>query len=514
MMSLTTAQRDLLRQLLAADAPISAAALGQQLHLTPRQIQYSLREIKTWLSYHHATLRHTPGLGAQVVCTQAQKQCLLAELASQARFQLVLTSEQRQQLLALQLLTANSPLILSQFQDAFAVARATILKDLDATLLWLQRFQLMIGRRRHRGFWVAGLELARRQALAALLWGDQPFTQPLLGVEAGQRIRFALAPDAALLPAVAQANALLNEWDLPAAQQSVTEAEAELGGRFADEAVLYLALGITIQSQRVARGQLVAWEEADLRWLQTQTPWPVAARLATQRWPHLSAAEHSAETAALALLLIAHERDEPWRGDLAHQMPLRTLIEALLEQIAQAFALPELAHDHLLREGLETHLLPAYVRQRFRLWAPTHTIIDTQAERYGLEREIATELDAAITAAIGVSLPPDAHHNLILLLHAALVRARPKRIRHVLVVCPSGMATTQLLIARLKARFPHFGTFEVLPIRSLSAERIAKADLIIATVPLTLPTELEIDVIQVHPMLKPEDIAVLTQWIA
>jgi mannitol operon transcriptional antiterminator len=196
------------------------------------------------------------------------------------------------------------------------------------------------------------------------------------------------------------------------------------------------------------------------------------------------------------------------------QLPSHELLDVLMQQIASAFGLPELAHDQLLREGLETHLLPACVRQRFQVWSPTYTVIDTQAERYQREREIAAKLAADIKTALKMPLPPDAHENLILLLHAASVRARPERARRVLVICPSGMATTQLLVARLKARFPHLGTFDVLPIRALSPERIANADLIVATVPLTLPPGQSINVIQVHPMLRPEDIAALTQWIA
>jgi hypothetical protein len=55
----------------------------------------------------------------------------------------------------------------------------------------------------------------------------------------------------------------------------------------------------------------------------------------------------------------------------------------------------------------------------------------------------------------------------------------------------------------------------VLPMRELTAERIADADLIISTVPLALPAAAPpIDVILVHPMLRPEDIAALTQWMA
>src|SRR5258706_1550253 len=107
MMSLTTTQRDLLYLLMTTEMPVGTAAIGQRLRLTPRQIHYSLREVKTWLSRRNATMRHTPGVGVQIFCTADQKQRLLAELSSQSKFQLILTPGQRQQLLALQLLAAR-----------------------------------------------------------------------------------------------------------------------------------------------------------------------------------------------------------------------------------------------------------------------------------------------------------------------------------------------------------------------------------------------------------------------
>jgi transcriptional antiterminator len=89
MVSLTTTQRDLLHLLLTTELPIGVPTIGQQLRVTPRQVHYSLREIKTWLARHHTTLQHTPGVGIQVICSVDQKQLLLVELGSQAKFQLI-----------------------------------------------------------------------------------------------------------------------------------------------------------------------------------------------------------------------------------------------------------------------------------------------------------------------------------------------------------------------------------------------------------------------------------------
>jgi mannitol operon transcriptional antiterminator len=513
MVSLTTTQRDLLHLLLTTELPIGASAIGQQLRVTPRQVHYSLREIETWLARRHTTLQHTPGVGIQVLCSADHKRRLLVELGSQAKFQLILTPGQRQQLLALQLLAAHDPLTLSQLQSDIAVSRATALKDLDTVEAWLASFDLQISRRQHRGCWVEGPELARRQALAALVWGDVPFEWPILAVRHGEGIVFALAKDAALLPSIGAVGTLGCGWDVQAALAQLAWAEAELGGRFTDEAILHLSLAFAIQAQRVRVGHWASCDAEALGWLQEQATWPAADVIGRQLWRDLPSDARAAETAIIAMHLLCGARDEPWRHDLGADTAFRTLIDTMVAQVADAYAAPDLVHDRLLREGLEAHILPACVRQRFALWTPPRGPADTQTDRYAVERGVAQQLADTVATHTGIVLPLDAHDEIVLLLRAAFIRVRPERARRVLVVCPSGIATTQLLVARLRARLPRLGTVEVLSIRDLNADRITFADLIITTVPLVLPDAMNVSVIQVHPMLKPEDIAALTQWM-
>lgn len=513
MISLTTIQRDLLCQLLLAERPATTAALGQQLHLTPRQVHYGLSEISAWLERRQVGLRHVRGVGIELLCSPERRAALLAELTSLAAVQLVLSSGQRQQLLAFQLLTACRPHILSQFQHALEVSRATAIKDLETIEPWLAQFGLRVARRQHRGIWLEGSELARRQALAALTWGDVPFDRPILRVSREQGISFALANDAALLPLAGTVNSFIAALDLRAARQWVERAEAGLGGRFAEEGVDELALAIALQRQRVATKQFVAWAPQELDWLQAQAAWPVATRLASELWPDLPQPVVLAEAAALAVQILACPRDEPWQPDLPANQQFQELLAALQAESATAYALPAIATDRLLREGLEAHLLPASTRRRFNLWGPTRPLAQTPVERQSVDQSVAARLAQRVFEATGIALPPTAEHELALLLHAAVVRARPERTRHVIVVCPSGMATTQLLVARLQARLPRLGTFEVLPLRALTAERVAAADLIISTVPLHLPGETSTPVVQVHPTLRSEDISALAQWM-
>ncbi len=512
MLSLTTAQRDLLYLLLTTETPIGAAALGQCLHLTPRQVSYSLRSIKLWLARRHTSLRQVPGVGIQLICSTQQRQRLYTELESQAKFQLILTPEQRGQLLGLVLLITPEPLTLNQLQHDLAVARTTVLKDLDVMEIWLASFGLQVVRRQHRGCWIEGVELAKRQAIAALLWGDVPFSLPIITLQAGVGFDFVLQQDAALLPIIQRVNSFLQELDLAQAQQQVIWAETRLNARFSDQAISLLALALALQQQRINAQHYLTWHPETLYWLEQQVVWPIAEQLSASYGLEQSASARRAEIAGMSLQLVCAARERPWLKQRETDHVMQSLINRLIDLIATSYNVAALANDQLLRDGLEALIPPACNRQRFGLWVPTQQASETQSERYATERRMADLIDRTLLATIGVALPIDARDELILLLRAAVVRARPVQTRNILVVCPSGMATTQLLVARLKARFPKLGIFEVLSMRELSAERLANADLVITTAPLALAS-VPIDVIQVHPMLHPEDIAALTQWM-
>lgn len=220
------------------------------------------------------------------------------------------------------------------------------------------------------------------------------------------------------------------------------------------------------------------------------------------------------EVAYLTMHLLSGSRSGTWPTDLEMGDSLENLLSSLMRGISQAYRVPAMQSDTALREGLAAHLIPAFMRQWFELWAPPISYTKNLPERYSFESKIATTLAKEINAEMGVQLPEDEVNNLVLLLRAAFIRERPNRLNRVIVVCPSGMATAQLLVARLKARFPRLGQLDVLSMRELNAQEMQSAQLIITTVPLPKEYTGQSPVIQVHPLLSAEDISVITQWLA
>ena len=162
--ALTTRQRDLLHSLMASNDPVGVVHLANALNLTPRQVNYSLKGLQSWLASRDIALEKTPGAGLQLGYSTEQQSRLQKELAENDDYLLVLSVEQRRQLLLLSLLTASEPLILFQLQNWMSVSRSTILKDLDVLQIWCQGHSLRLDRRPNFGVWIEGSEHIRRQA--------------------------------------------------------------------------------------------------------------------------------------------------------------------------------------------------------------------------------------------------------------------------------------------------------------------------------------------------------------
>ena len=212
--------------------------------------------------------------------------------------------------------------------------------------------------------------------------------------------------------------------------------------------------------------------------------------------------------------MMAAPRNDAFPGDLDGESDFSILIERLMGHISQTFGISKIKHDHTLRNGLLNNIVPACFRQRFHLWFPVSLNNAGLPEKYEKEHAIAQEVSGLVHEFTGVRLPKSEINNLVVLLRAAFIRNRSYRFDRVIVICPSGMATAQLLVARLHARFPNLSNLEVISLRDLTPGLISSADLVLTTVALPRQYANNPKVIQVHPLLMPEDIETITQFLS
>jgi mannitol operon transcriptional antiterminator len=515
MIALTTRQRDILRIILDINRPIGSVELAGLLHITPRQVNYSMQGVKVWLRQHNHDLKTSPGIGFAVAMPPEQARVLFREISFHSGVQIVLSVSQRQQLLALFLLTKSEPVILSQLEQITRVSRMTLAKDLDEIEVWLKEQHIDLIRKPHFGIQVSGVEHACQRALAEVLWGETTFSSdPIIEITHHDGLSFNLQGDARLSPLVEYVNNLLSRINMRRTIGLVAKAEEQLGGRFTDDAVLHLALVFAILANRVQGHRHLAVDEQRLNWLQTAKIWPIASYIAQHLGRDSNSVWKPADVAGIAMEMLAAPRNEILPGELERNNEFSALIERLMEYISQAFEISKLKHDLTLQNGLLNNIVPACFRQRFNLWFPTALNSASLPEQYERENDIAQDVAGLVHEHTGMKLPASEINNLVVLLRAAYIRNRTYRFEHVIVVCPSGMATAQLLVARLNARFPYLNTLEVTSLRDLTPALIASADLILTTVPLSKQFANNPKVIQVHPLLMPEDIEAITRFLS
>jgi len=515
MITLTTRQRDILRVLLDSNRPIGSVEIAGLLHLTPRQVNYSIKGVRVWLKQRNQDLTTLPGVGFAVSIPSEQARALFQEISFHSGVQIVLSVSQRQQLLALTLLTKTEPFILSQLEQIAQVSRMTLLKDLDEIESWLKKQQIILIRKPHFGIQVNGAERDYQQALAEVLWSETPFSgDPITKITHAEGLVFSLKGDASLLPLIEYANQLLSSINMRRTVGLVAKAEEQLGGRFTDDAVLHLAVIFGIMANRVQSGHHLEMDDQQVTWLQSMTIWPVAVYIAKRLRQDSSSDWKPADIAGIAMELLAAPRNEILPGEMERDSDFSELIARLMAYISQALEISKLKHDRMLEDGLFNCIVPACFRLRFNLWFPAALNTMNLPEQHEREYGVAEEISRMVQAHTGLTLPQSEINNLVVLLRAAFIRNRPYRFERIFVVCPSGMATAQLLVARMNVRFPYLSTLKVTSLRDLTPTLVASADLILTTVPLPKQFASSPNVIQVHPLLMPEDIETITQFLS
>lgn len=513
MTALTTRQRDMLNIIIRANDPIRVEDLAEDLDLSPREITYGLKGIKQWLSSNNIDLQVTPGVGIQMSCSEQEARDLLKDLSSLEYFQLILSAHERQQLLALLILVADDPLHLAGLEQITQVSRTTVIKDLDAIGTWFNEHELSIIRRPNYGIEVQADEALRQKVVSMLLWGNAPFGKPLTEITHSDGLVFTLEKDAALHPLVLACSQVLNRWQLKRVFSQIAYAEAQLGGRFTDDTFLHLALVFAIQTDRISKGYHLRLADDIINSLKGLPVWDVAKMLAMHLgWP-LPVPWRNNDIAGVAMWLISAPRNENLPGDLELDEKFNGLIDDIMLRIDELYQSPAMSSDLVLRDGLTNHIIPACLRQKFNLWVPFPYPDYTLSDKYSFEVESAEQLSQFIKRQTTYQLPQAEINNIAALLRAARIRLQPHLFRQVLVVCPGGMATAQLLHSRLEARFPRLGPLKVISMRELTEENIEPADLIISTFPLSDSIMRKIKVIQVHPLLLAEDVEAITKML-
>ena len=280
-MILTIRQRNIIELLLNVQTPMPSSIITQKIGLSNRQLNYNLKDIKNWLASKNIKLSGNASNGYILEIDSIQKKNFLDQLKNE-KFQLILSSDHRQQLLILLLLLSDMPLNLDYFEEITLVSRSTILKDLDEVEKWLSEWEIDLLRKQNYGIEIIAQENRIQRALCALLWGSSSYNNSIYSISLYNGLTFNFDRDAHLLIVTSLVKESIDKINVLRNLQMIAFAEDQLGGRFTDDAVLFLALSLSIQEHRIKSDHHLFFEEDQIQLLQTLKIWQTSITIAKQ----------------------------------------------------------------------------------------------------------------------------------------------------------------------------------------------------------------------------------------
>lgn len=512
MIALDSRRLSILTHLLQASSPLSTAEVAEQLGLSARMVRFALDDVGAWLNARHVNLIRRSGYGLEIDVSDDLKQTLLDELAKLTGYSILLSPSERLHILLLSLLTNDEPALVKQFEILLNVSRTTTLKDLDQAEAWLEEHGLTLIRRPNYGCLVEGSERALREALADLLLHSLGEIR-LLGLLSGPHsmVQSLSYGDVGFMRQVRE---LLGRLDVAYVKRLIRDIEDDAATRLVDNAYVVLVLHFAILIWRIQQGHTIQKDYDDLIELRTRPVFTLAERVAKQIISERRLELADPEVAYIALKLLQAEialSDSALLLSSPHDatFDVTIIVNKMLDR-ASAYLHPGLKVDEQIKHDLSAHLSVTLDQIRFGLPVRNPFLSDVK-RRYPRIFSVSQDCAAILAESLDRPVPEAEAGNIALCLIAAIERLHrlPSLKRRVLVVCHAGIATSGLLVSRLRVEFPELEIVDVISALKLQQmDSLEGIGIIVCTVPLDIDS---IPTVVVSPFLTKQDIARLRQ---
>lgn len=496
---LDSRQARIARRLLDTVGAATVEDLAHELKLTDRMVRYNLGSVESVLAAHGLRLARRPGVGIWIEGPPQARADLLAAL-DLATGPAVLDSTDRRGRILLDLLIASPEPVRSEALEVrLGVSRPTIRRDVRDAEAWLEQHRLHLRRLPGRGIAVAGSEVDLRGGLLAIVLEIVPQHALEARAHGGQ----GLAGGAA---AHGELDDFLDQLELATFRSVLADELRDLDDR--DPTVTIAALYLGIVAVRIRAGHAVRLSGGRLRSLLDHPASASAARIAAavERAAAVTLGRHDVAGITESLLGLTQLVDIAARPEAVDVRYIDRIIASAARRLH-----PSLAVDEQLRSSLSEHVRRLHVRLRFGL--PVSNPLQQEVRRrYPDVYRAAAEVLEEVGPVAGSELPVEEIGLLTMYLAGSLERHRLRPKVRVTVVCPAGMASAWILVARLVAEFPQIEVVRVVSKAAFATEPGDRPDLVVSTIPLEdLPPDAASLV--VSPLLREVDVRRLSRLL-
>ena len=513
MLSLDSRSSRILKLLLNTKDTITVKDIASSLCISSKMVRYRLNKVSSWLSQNELILCKETGKGLWIEGADSKKEACQEYLQRISGYELILSSEKRQQTLLFYLLLNDDHSTAKDLGEKLGVSRSTLFSDLDKAAEWLSDRAIEMTRKPGVGIQLVGQEDDIRQAIVDTIINHIGKENLLYALVGGSQNISSYSPTLSPI-APSPIATFMNSLQISHAFQMVTDIEEKIQIQFTDYSTMQLILHTCILIVRIARNKPTEIPINRLDKLSTHPYFDMVSDGLAELGEKINISFSFVEKAYLLSKLLTVEIYDATLETAAYKMDEAKILDLISESLVEVDDL--IGNPHLSENSQVIQELAMIFRPLLERWHLTSNLQNPLLEEFQCnypELYHAAEiisLNLAKESGNDISQADAGYIGMYLYLAIKKMNAYPK-IR-ILVICTMGAVTSHLLAKRLQSEFPQLEIVGVMGIRQFLANPTVEADAIITT-EVNFQVHTYLPVFHVHPLLNDENIQQIKMWL-
>ncbi len=473
--------------------PFTAVELASILQISSRTIKADIKKIKFELEATGCEILTKTGKGIWLEYNACGKRYLDGLTMNDDNSPSILP-ESRKYYIALELLNSPDFVSMESISEKLYVSKGTIMNDVNKLASFFNAFNLELNKAVKFGVKIDGSERQRRICKANVL--------RKIVVYQGNEVIEKLQPFFEII-------------DIRYISSLIQEAEDEFGFILSDTSYFNLLLHISIAIERIKQGNLCAYSKKDSFKYDDSSEWKLVDFFRKQLSQEYEVVLMKGDVDYIYMNVLGSKFQNKEIYNLNDLSIIRELspknFDTLLEIIREVdFIYGEsLSDDNDFVKSLFIHINALFTRLMNSIYLENPLKMSIKKE-LAYEYEIGTYFSRLIERDYVYRLSDDDICDIALYVGASIKRKKAKKIREnpeVIIVCATGLSTSQFIEAKLKLSFPSLIIKDTIPL--IRVEHYIKhneVDLIISTVPIDLQLD---HIVVISPMLNKSDIQMI-----
>lgn len=470
--------------------------LAQKCNVTSRTVIKDIDNIKSKLRNSEIKLNTKPGVGVWIYIPEESRSEFEKAINISIRTSRPILPEERVMWIIKKLLDTNDFVTFDEIAEQLYVSKSTVVKDFDKVEMFLDKYGSRLYKKQKHGTKIIADEKTIRIIKADLLKNAVLKHGDIIDEELRN---------------------VFQEIDLDIIKQILIDTEEKFNYLLSDISFKGLLIHIAISLKRIFQGYIIHMNNKDLQVLMAKDEWKIAQDISNKIDSSFKIEMGNSEIGYITIHLAGAKLQndiEAEKLDLAYLYRLDTsLFQNLMTIIKEASKETgfDFANDRKLFTALFLHMRQAINRAKYKINLKNPFLNEVKKE-YGYAYIIAVSVCRRLDCIYGVNVSDDEMGYVALHFATSIERFKSSKKKKAILICATGMGTSQLLFTKLNKEFPDIDVVGILS--SIKAGKVIdqlSADIILSTVPFKSN---RIPVIYVSPLLTECDIKNIKQVIS